>query len=534
MKPLLRFALGLPAAVLFITTASAQVPQMINYQGRVQSGGTNFNGTGKFKFAILVGNSGSFWSNDGTSSQGSEPTKAVSILVVNGAYSVLLGDTTVPNMTSGIDPINFTTSNNVRLRVWFDDGVHGSQLLMPDQRIAAVGWAMVAGTVVANGVTNSSLAAGAVTAAKIANNTITGTQLANGAVGTSQLAANSVTASQIAANTITASKIAANTITASQIANDTITGTQIAAGGISEPELAVNSVTFTQLANNSVHSVTLQDAAVTNAKIANGAIDVSKFGITATTKITNLNADLLDGIDSTAFVLKAGDTMTGRLLMNSSGYLDVETSAATAVTGFTSATNGTGVYGQADNGTNAWGVYGTSASGLGVYGASASGYAGYFDGKVQINGVATVQVLTITGGSDLAEPFNISKRNIPKGSVVVIDDSAPGNLTLSNKPYDHRVAGIVSGANGVQPGIQLHQEGVMDGDENVALSGRVYVSADTSNGAIKPGDLLTTSRVPGHAMRVTNHAKARGAIIGKAMSALDRGDGMVLVLVSLE
>jgi hypothetical protein len=67
----------------------------------------------------------------------------------------------------------------------------------------------------------------------------------------------------------------------------------------------------------------------------------------------------------------------------------------------------------------------------------------------------------------------------------------------------------------------------------VALSGRVYVQADTTAGAIKPGDLLTTSNTPGHAMKVAHHARAQGAILGKAMSAL-KGKGMVIVLVTLQ
>ena len=33
----------------------AQVPQLINYQGRVVVGGTNFNGAGQFKFALVQG-----------------------------------------------------------------------------------------------------------------------------------------------------------------------------------------------------------------------------------------------------------------------------------------------------------------------------------------------------------------------------------------------------------------------------------------------------------------------------------------------
>ena len=92
----------------------------------------------------------------------------------------------------------------------------------------------------------------------------------------------------------------------------------------------------------------------------------------------------------------------------------------------------------------------------------------------------------------------------------------------------------VSGANGVKPGITLHQEGALEGGQNVALSGRVYVLADASNGPIKPGDLLTTSNLAGHAMKVTNHAGAQGAILGKAMGSLQNGSGMVLVLVSLQ
>ena len=35
-------------------------------------------------------------------------------------------------------------------------------------------------------------------------------------------------------------------------------------------------------------------------------------------------------------------------------------------------------------------------------------------------------------------------------------------------------------------------------------------------------------------MKVTDHAKAQGAILGKAMSSLKEGKGLVLVLVSLQ
>ena len=144
--------------------------------------------------------------------------------------------------------------------------------------------------------------------------------------------------------------------------------------------------------------------------------------------------------------------------------------------------------------------------------------------------------ITIEGGSDLAEPFKItsSEGEVPQGAVVVIDEQNPGHLKMSDQDYDTHVAGVVSGANGLNPGIQMQQQGLLDGGKNVALTGRVYVQADTSNGSIKPGDLLTTSRTPGHAMKVTDHTRAAGAILGKAMTGLSNGQGMVLVLVSLQ
>lgn len=154
--------------------------------------------------------------------------------------------------------------------------------------------------------------------------------------------------------------------------------------------------------------------------------------------------------------------------------------------------------------------------------------------KLDVIGAIRTCVITITGGCDLAEPFPMKEPEIEKGSVVVIDDEHPGRLKLSAQAYDRRVAGIVSGANGVNTGLAMQQAGVLDQGENVALSGRVYVQADASMGPIRPGDLLTTSGTVGHAMKVTDHDRAQGAILGKAMSGLSEGRGLVLVLVTLQ
>jgi hypothetical protein len=164
-----------------------------------------------------------------------------------------------------------------------------------------------------------------------------------------------------------------------------------------------------------------------------------------------------------------------------------------------------------------------------VAGSSPNGYA-----QLTSSGNLSVGSLTIRGGADLAEPFELSAQSVAKGSVVVIDDEHPGRLKLSDRAYDTRVAGIISGANGINPGIAMHQEGALEGGQNVALTGRVYVLADDSNGPIRPGDLLTTSATPGNAMKVTDHSRSPGAILGKAMGSLKEGKGMVLVLVTLQ
>ncbi|MCA9285843.1 MAG: hypothetical protein KDA22_11540 [Phycisphaerales bacterium] len=155
--------------------------------------------------------------------------------------------------------------------------------------------------------------------------------------------------------------------------------------------------------------------------------------------------------------------------------------------------------------------------------------------RLQVSGGIACQALTLDGGADLSEGFVVVDEALP-GMVVAIDPDHVGALRVSQEPYDMRVAGIVSGAGGVNPGVVMGQKGsVADGDHPVALSGRVYCWVDAdANGAVRPGDLLTTSSTPGHAMKATDPDRAHGAVIGKAMSPLDEGTGLVLVLVNLQ
>lgn len=150
----------------------------------------------------------------------------------------------------------------------------------------------------------------------------------------------------------------------------------------------------------------------------------------------------------------------------------------------------------------------------------------------QVSGTADVGILRVTGGSDLAENFEADATEIKPGMVVAI--GTDGKLTLSRTAYNRRVAGIVSGANNLSAGMILPDLNEKDNAVPVALSGRVWVYADATENPIKFGDLLTTADTPGYAMKVTKFKKASGAIIGKAMTELDKGTGLVLVLVTLQ
>ena len=82
----------------------------------------------------------------------------------------------------------------------------------------------------------------------------------------------------------------------------------------------------------------------------------------------------------------------------------------------------------------------------------------------------------------------------------------------------------------------LQQPGtIADGKHPVAMTGRVWAWCDAeANGPIMPGDMPTSAGTPGHAMKATDRARAFGTIIGKAMSKLDGGQGLVLLLVNLQ
>jgi hypothetical protein len=159
--------------------------------------------------------------------------------------------------------------------------------------------------------------------------------------------------------------------------------------------------------------------------------------------------------------------------------------------------------------------------------------AGFFDGNVVVAGD-----IQITGGgdirlADIAEDFDISGiASIDPGSVVVIDYE--GALRQSSSAYDHKVAGVVTGAGGFRSAIALDRDDSQGTRIAIALMGKVYCKVDAQYSEIRVGDLLTTSATPGHAMKALNSLESFGAVIGKALRPLRSGQAIIPILVALQ
>lgn len=130
---------------------AADIPKEINYQGYVTSGGSAFGGTGYFKFSLVDDKTTptiNYWTNDGsTPAAGEAPTNPVSTTVSSGVFNIILGDTTVTNMTV-IPTSVFSSYSTIYLRVWFRAGASGSfELLSPDKKITSSAFAYRASTV---------------------------------------------------------------------------------------------------------------------------------------------------------------------------------------------------------------------------------------------------------------------------------------------------------------------------------------------------------------------------------------------------
>lgn len=197
---------------------------------------------------------------------------------------------------------------------------------------------------------------------------------------------------------------------------------------------------------------------------------------------------------------------------------------------------GNGVYGYTEV-SNASGVCGAVAAGnSGGAGVTGIGkVAGRFLGNVAITGSLTVNGDILLAGADYAEEFDVDDEDggvveASPGTVMVLSND--GSVRPAGTANDRRVVGVVSGGGRFRPGVILDHQ--VNGRRRcaIALTGKVLCKVDADLGAVAVGDLLTTSSTTGYAMRTSSIETSFGALIGKAMEPLDRGRGLVPILVS--
>jgi hypothetical protein len=173
-----------------------------------------------------------------------------------------------------------------------------------------------------------------------------------------------------------------------------------------------------------------------------------------------------------------------------------------------------------------FGVIAASESGIGL---SAKGaiLAARFEGNVAIVGGDC----TFPDAADCAEDFDVAEVVEP-GTVMVLGEE--GKLFESDRAYDRRVAGIVSGAGSYKPGIILDRRQTTEERRPLALLGKAFCKVDATYASITVGDLLTTSPTLGHAMKAEDPFRAFGSVVGKALRPLKDGRGMIPILIALQ
>lgn len=178
------------------------------------------------------------------------------------------------------------------------------------------------------------------------------------------------------------------------------------------------------------------------------------------------------------------------------------------------------------------------------------------DGDLAIDGIYSA------GGADYAELIDVEgpEDAYEPGDVLVISDEVDRAVELSTAPNSTRVIGVYSADPGFIAGAdtpegqiareeralaeagfegedglseaQIQLIETSDGKIEVAIAGIVPVKVSDENGPIQRGDLLTTSSTPGVAMKATN--PQIGTVLGKAMSVLESGTGVIEVLIMLQ
>ena len=390
-----------------------------------------------------------------------------------------------------------------------------------------------------------------ITSAMIQDNSVSSSEIVDGMVTNADIANNAITSSKMSDNSVSSSQIVDGMVTNADIATNAITLSKMQDNSVSSSKIVDGMVTNADIATNAINSAKIQNGTVTSSDIADGTITTADLAFTPLTNPYTGNLSITGNLDLTGFLdmdmfdIDNVDDVEADMIMAERIYL-----------GYNYGSDGTGkgyiwLYDEAGNKTieldsdrNVGGSIlvkrATGTEGVRLDAGSYGSISVFAD-----NGWCNIQLIGgfgSGGGSvrvngsqvhDYADVYSfVSSANPLPGQVVSI--ATDGKLDISSTAYDSKVAGIVSGGGDLSPGMII---GGDKGDPHtapIAVSGRVYCYVDATEQAVEIGDLLTTSNNPGYAMKAMDRERAFGAVLGKAMQPLPRGEkGLVLVLVCL-
>jgi hypothetical protein len=266
-------------------------------------------------------------------------------------------------------------------------------------------------------------------------------------------------------------------------------------------------------------------------------------------------ADAGPGVDGAAISGSGvqGESGTGRAVQgfSNSGIGVIGDSPTRGVVGTLGRTSCAGTYAVGGCGaTSGDGVLGRTTSGAAVKAqiedAAGSIFIG-LSGPTQVirfdnTGKGFFDNGTQSGGADYAEslPAAHGARGLEPGDVLTVAPSGHGAVRASQGAKSLLVAGVYSTKPSVLAVGDHHVDDSLAGEVPVAMLGIVPTKVTAENGPIHAGDLLTTARTPGRAMkarpvRIRGAAiYPTGAILGKALTSMDHGEGTIKVLVNLK
>jgi hypothetical protein len=145
--------------------------------------------------------------------------------------------------------------------------------------------------------------------------------------------------------------------------------------------------------------------------------------------------------------------------------------------------------------------------------------------------------LLLTGNSVFCQKELItSYPNFTNGDLISSDDGTlKGNLYKSNCIYDPKIVGVY--IQNATNSLTQEKTTVNSGEpvkvtkSNITINeGIAFVKYNSENGSIKAGDPLTTSSVPGEAMK----AIGAGVIIGIALDNSQSGTGLIKTRILIQ